>query len=143
MANYIHSTASQDMIYRIYAEGRQNQATPIKDILIKGHANVTDPHTLVTPTGVVTEVSDEDLELLKKSAAFQRHVMHGFMKVLKDKSEFDGSDLNARDKSAQLKDAEYAHDEDPRVPGSGSCQASCGDGDRIRGAAGNRFLGEF
>ena len=144
MANYIHSTASQDMTYRIYAEGRsQNQATPIKDIVIKGRANVVDPKTLVTPNGAVTEISDADLELLKKNKHFQRHVTHGFMKVITNQSEFNKEGLNPRDGSAQLQDDEYATDKDPRVPGSGSCQATCGDSDRIKGTRGNRFVGEF
>lgn len=142
MANYVHSTASQDMIYPIYAEGRHNQAKVVKEILIKGRANVTDPHTLVTPTGAVTAISDEDLALLKKSEAFQRHCLHGFMKVMQDKSELDTSDLQKRDNSSQLQDFEYATGKDSRVPNSDMCQASCGENNRILGAKGNNFVGE-
>lgn len=136
--NYIHSTASQPMIYPIYAGGT-DRPVKVKEILIKGKANVIDPRTLTTPTGVVTEVSDEDLELLKKSAAFQRHVARGFMRVMND-SELNTSDMQKRDNSAQLLDSDYARGLDPRVPNSGACQATCGEGDRIRGERGIAFV---
>jgi len=138
--NYIHSTASQPMVYPIYAGGT-DRPVKVKEILIKGKANVIDPRTLTTPTGVVTEVSDADLELLKKSSAFQRHVARGFMRVMTD-SELNTGDMQKRDNSAQLVDAEYAAGTDPRVPNSGSCQATAGEGDRIRGARGIAFVSD-
>lgn len=138
--NYVHSTASQPMIYPIYSGG-SDRPVKIKEILIKGMANVVDPRTFVTPTGVVTEISDADLELLKKSSAFQRHVARGFMRVMTD-SELNTKDMQARDNSSQLVDAEYAQGTDPRVMGSGTCQASAGEGDRIRGARGVAFVSD-
>lgn len=138
--NYIHSTASQPMTYPIYAGGT-DRPQKIKEIVIAGRANVADPRTLVTPTGAVTEVSDADLELLKKSAAFQRHVARGFMRVMNE-SELNTNGMQKRDNSAQLQDFEYAQGTDPRVPGSGTCQATCGDGDRIRGQRGVAFVAD-
>lgn len=144
MANYVHSTASQNMVYPIYSEGQQNQAQVLKKITIRGKANVADSATLMTPTGAVTEVSDEDLALLKKSPAFQRHVQKGFMKVIST-SELDTRDMEKRDGSAQLQDAEYA---DGTVPmetlrgQTGNCRASCGRGDRIKGKKGIAFIDE-
>ena len=139
--NYVHSTASQTMVYPIYAEGRQNQARILKYIRIKGCANVADPRTLATSTGVVTEINDEDLALLKRSAAFQRHVTKGFMKVY-DNSQLNTEGMQARDGSAQLRDAEYADGTDTRVPGSGNCQAACGLNDQYLGKRGAAFRGE-
>lgn len=138
--NYIHSTASADMTYPIYAGGT---GTPrkIKEIVIKGRANVVNPATFVTPTGAVTEVSDADLELLKKSAAFQRHVARGFMRVMTD-SELNTKDMAKGDNSRQLTDLEYSQGTDPRVPGSGSCQATCGENNRIKGRRGIGFVSE-
>lgn len=144
MANFVHSTASQNMVYPIYADGRQNQAQILKKITIRGKANVADVATLQTPTGAVTEVSDEDLALLKKSAAFQRHVMKGFMKVI-NASELDTSDMAKRDGSAQLQDIEYADGSDPRptlTGQTGNCRAACGRGDRIKGKRGIAFIDE-
>lgn len=136
--NYIHSTASQDMNYPIYAGGT-DRPQKVKEIIIKGRANVVDPRTLVTPTGAVTEISDADLELLKKSSAFQRHVARGFMRVMNE-SELNTKDMQKRDNSAQLQDPEYADGTDPRVPNSGNCQASCGENNRIRGKRGVGFV---
>lgn len=138
--NYIHSTASQPMVYPIYAGGT-DRPVKVKEIRINGKANVVDPRTLVTPTGVVTEVSDEDLELLKKSAAFQRHVARGFLRVMTD-SELNTKDMQKRDGCAQLLDSEYAAGTDPRVPNSGACQAACGENNRIRGQKGIAFVSD-
>ena len=136
--NYIHSTASADMTYPVYSGGT-DRPTKIKDIIIKGRANVIDPRTLHTPTGAVTEVTDEDLELLKKNAAFQRHVARGFMRVMTD-SELNTKDMTARDGSSQLLDYEYAMGTDPRTPGSGKCQATCGENNAIKGKMGVEFV---
>lgn len=142
MANYIHSTASQPMIYPIYAGtgSGQNQAQKIKEIFINGTANVVDPRTLMTPTGAVTEVSDADLELLKKSAAFQRHCARGFMRVMGER-ELNTKDMQPRDNSSQILDDEFAEGRDPRptLQGSGSSVASCKEGDAIRGKKGYMF----
>lgn len=145
MANYVHSTASQNMVYPIYAEGKQNQAQVLKKITIRGRANVADSATLITPRGAVTEVSDEDLALLKRSAAFQRHVAHGFMKVLVGESELNTTDMKKRDGSAQIQDEEYAAGTEERLQGQaglGDCRAACGRGDRIRGHKGVNFVDE-
>ena len=138
--NYIHSTASQDMTYPVYAGGT-DRPHKIKDIVISGKANVVDPRTLATLPGAVTEVSDADLELLKKSSAFQRHVRRGFMRVMNE-SELNTHDMQKTDNSAQLNDYDYARGTDPRVPGSGKCQATCGEGDRIRGERGVAFVSD-
>ena len=138
--NYIHSTASADMTYPIYAGGT-DRPHKLKEIVIKGRANVVNPATLITPTGAVTEVSDADLEMLKKSSAFQRHVARGFMRVMTE-SELNTKDMQKRDGCAQLLDSEYAAGTDPRVPNSGACQATCGDGDRIRGQKGIAFVSD-
>lgn len=139
--NYVQSTASQDMTYPIYTEGKQNQATIIKKIIVYGTANVANPTSLLTPQGMVTELSDEDVALLKKSAAFQRHVEKGFMKLC-DKSQLDVSDMEKKDGSAQIQDKDYATASDPRVPTSGDCFATCGRGDRIKGQKGINFVDE-
>lgn len=139
--NYIHSTASQTMVYPIYAEGKQNQARILKTIKIEGTANVANPTTLRTPTGCVTPISDEDLALLKKNSAFNRHVANHFMKVY-DSQEFNNEGLQKRDGSAQIQDGEYAEGVDPRFPTSGDCQAKCGLNDQLEGKRGLRFKGE-
>lgn len=136
MSVKIHSTASQPMTYCIYRENGTS-AVLVKKIEIKGTANVADQFGVVAP-GCVTEVSDEDYELLKKDDAFNRHVRRGFMKVY-DSGSLNTEGMQKRDNSAQLFDEEYAGGKDARVPDSGACQASCGKGDRKRGAKGIAF----
>lgn len=135
--NYVHSTTSQTMVYPIYAGGT-DKPIKIKEIRIEGRANVKTPMSIQTPTGAVTEVSDEDLELLKKNPAFQRHCERGFMRVMTD-GVLNTKDMQKRDNCAQLNDEEYAMGTDPRTPGSGSCQATCGEGDRVQGRIGVNF----
>lgn len=120
------------MVYPIYASnGQKSQAaTMLKTIRIKGGANVRNKYTLATPTGVVTEVSDEDLALLQKDPAFQNHVAKGFMKVM-NTEKVDVSDMEKRDRSAQLTDAEHA--------AYSATTASAGRHDQWHGARGVGF----
>lgn len=102
---FIVSRASQDNEYIVWGTTPNGQKTVQKSILIKGGANVMDKHTMTTPNGVVTEISDEDWEVLKEHSAFQRHMKAGFMEPLKEekkarKSAKDKSDK--KDGSAQL-----------------------------------------
>lgn len=135
--NYVHSTCAAPMVYPLYSGGEN--PVKIKEIRIEGGANVVNPLSMKTPTGVVTEVSDEDLELLKKDPAFQRHVARGFMRVMTE-SEPNTKDMQKGDNCRQLNDYEYSQGLEPRVPGSGKCQATCGEGDRIRGQKGVEFV---
>lgn len=132
----IHSTASQPMTYCIYRDNGTS-AVLVKKIEIKGTANVADQFGIVSQ-GAVTEIPEEDYELLKKDDAFNRHVRRGFMKVY-DSSALNTEGMEKRDNSAQLFDEEFAAGKDPRVPDSGACQASYGRGDKRRGAKGIAF----
>jgi hypothetical protein len=69
-------------------------------VTIQGGHGVSDKH-MFTPKGVVTKVSDRDLELLLENKSFQRHMDRGFItydkknvsaeKKAKDMAEKDGS----------------------------------------------------
>jgi len=142
MANYIISTASNTMCYPIYSDGKQNSAVPVKKIFVKGMANVANPVSLQMSDCEWTEVSDQDLADLKKSAAFNRHVAKGFLRVMTTKDSKALEDMVKRDGSAQLRDEEYASGTDSRVLESGNCQASCGRNDRIKGKKGVNFISE-
>ena len=71
---FIVSRASQDNEYIVWTTTPNGQKQVQKSILIKGGANVMDKATMTTPNGVVTEVPDEDWEILKEHSAFQRHM---------------------------------------------------------------------
>lgn len=142
MANYIISTASNTMCYPIYTDGKQNSAVPVKKIFILGKANVANPNTLQLANCSWTEISDQDLADLKKSAAFNRHVAKGFLRVVQAKDETVLKDMKSKDGSAQLMDEDYANGTDPRVQESGNCQATCGRNDRVKGKKGVNFISE-
>ena len=100
---YVLSKLTCDQNYAIYAPAVAGSfPRVIKEVLIKGGANVANKN-LVTPDGVLTEVSDEDYEALQTVYVFQQHVKGGLIKVIssskekeqekakKDMSEGDGS----------------------------------------------------
>ena len=109
MANYIHSTLSNDIDFPVYAEtGPMSMNAVVRKIIsIKGGANVRNRYSMATPTGMVTEVSDEDLAFLQKDAAFQRHVAKGFMKVMSTEK-LNVGDMSPKDGCAQITDEDHA-----------------------------------
>jgi hypothetical protein len=95
MPFYVYSTLTSTNNYAIYKpQPKDSKATPTiqKKISILGGSNVMPmPREgmlypiggLVTPRGTVTEVSDEDMELLEKDYHFNEHRKNGFIVVEK------------------------------------------------------------
>lgn len=79
---YVYSTLATSMRYTIWSEPEHKHALPIREqiILVKGGAGIANKH-FVTPRGVRTEVTDEQLELLKKDKIFQMHMKNGFVTI--------------------------------------------------------------
>lgn len=117
----------------MYDEGgpRSMTATSKKGVTIKGGANVKDRFSLATPTGMVTEVTDEELAFLQANPHFQRHVKAGFMKVMKQEK-LSTKDMAEKDASAQITDAEHAS--------RSETTASAGLHDRFKGLRGAGFV---
>lgn len=99
---------ASDNAYTTWHPGRKAaNDMPRKDrqVLIKGGSGVINKQ-LVTPHGVVTAITSEELELVRKSCpAFTRHEKAGFLKVLeKDPSPKDVESMAkdmSEDKSKQ------------------------------------------
>ncbi len=89
---YVYSTISADVDY-----------TCENDVVIRiaGKANVAN-RNIITPRGMVTKVTDEQLAELKKNHVFQLHLENGFLTIEKSKADRDkvASDMTGRDKSA-------------------------------------------
>ena len=104
MSNYVYSTLANDQVYPYWIEQDNSRQLPRREVevFIKGQAGVMGKN-LVTPKGVVTEVTDEELAVLEKSPQFKRHCELGYLNVSKKKTNADkaASDLN-RDASSQL-----------------------------------------
>jgi hypothetical protein len=64
-----------------YVYSTLNLSLRFGDIVINGGAGVANKRTLITPLGVVTQVTDEQLEQLKREPAFQGHMKDGFITI--------------------------------------------------------------
>lgn len=81
-----------------------------KEIHINGGANVADRKTFVTPQGVITELSDEDFDLLTNCEWYKRQEKGGFIRPVEAASDADDpkkKGMKRRDKSAQKTDKDY------------------------------------
>lgn len=106
---YVYSTLTCDNEYAAYVKtGDREQQRVTHSVLIKGGHGVINKNFL-TPQGVATEVSDEDLEFLKGVPAFQEHEQRGFITYDKKKVETEKVAVNmkGRDKSAQIVPSDY------------------------------------
>lgn len=109
--NYITSTCSSDMVFPRYRKDGPKSMSAIStgEIRIKGGANVTDKYSLMVPNGMITEVSDEDLEYLQNDAAFKRMVDKGFLKVTSiNKLDQNLNGMTEKDTGAQILDSDHA-----------------------------------
>jgi len=78
--NYVFSTLTCDTEYATYVKGGGDVPRVAKSVTLKGGTGIASKH-FVTPEGVMTEVSDEDLEFLKKHPLFQFHEKKKFVVV--------------------------------------------------------------
>jgi hypothetical protein len=116
MANYIYSTMTDSVNYTFYEQNENRDVnTIIKQILIKGGANLPDKH-FITPLGVVTSVSDDDLEWLESNPVFQQHKKAGFITIHKKKVDIEKvvCNMTHRDEASPLTPEDY-----PQVDANG------------------------
>lgn len=106
----VYSTATSDINYVDYHPGKPTDAAAVvkRSVIIKGGANLaTLTGNLITPRGVATVISDDDLAFLETLEAFQRHKSKGFMYVEKGSKPKDAdavakAHMAPADKSAPL-----------------------------------------
>jgi len=100
----VYSSCTSDNFFPVW-KGHARKDSYDKGVLIKGGANAQAKRTMLTPRGVATLVTTEELELLKADPAFQGFVKRGFMSVdEKAKNTHDADERGAemeKDKSAQ------------------------------------------
>ena len=68
--NFVYSTMTCDNAYTLYERTAGGLSVPVKEVLIKGGTGLANKY-LITPLGVATQVSDEELALLKENPIFQ------------------------------------------------------------------------
>lgn len=100
---YIFSTLTNSLNVCAYEAPQGGTPRRVRSVLVNGGANVADKH-LITPQGVVTEVSDEDLAFLKQNKMFNRMVERGFVKIEAKEAKVEKvvADMTSRDESAPL-----------------------------------------
>lgn len=106
--HYIYSTLASDVSYTTYKDGGADLPVVEGQILIAGGTGVAGKH-LVTPQGVATPVSAENLARLRENEVFKLHEANGFIKVSdhKEDAEIVAADMTTRDESAPLVDADF------------------------------------
>lgn len=122
--NYVYSTATCAIAYVKYQppidSENANRASSgynkvLKRVVINGGHGVNTKH-LFTPSGVVTQVSDEDMEFLLQDENFKRHVKAGYMSYDKKKVDPAKKAANMADKDGSSpltpKDFEKSENED-------------------------------
>lgn len=112
---YIYSTLTADQIYTSWKSSANGVPQATSKILVKGGANLMTKH-MVTPRGVVTEVTPEELAELRQNEVFKLHQANGFIQVSEAKTDVEKavSDMVGRDQSAPL----VEQDEEVPVPAS-------------------------
>jgi hypothetical protein len=100
----IYSSCTSDNFFPVW-KSHPRKSTYDKGVLIKGGANSQHKRTMLTPRGVATQVTSEELEQLKADPAFMGFVERGFMSIdEKGKNTHDADEKGAdmpKDKSAQ------------------------------------------
>lgn len=105
---YIASKLSFNQTFDVYACGNAPRSR-VKRVVVKGRSNVRDPNTLIMPEGVITEVSDEDAEIIAKHPLYKQYEQNGMMKLTTSKvgARSAKSDLAEKDGAAQLTEDDY------------------------------------
>ncbi len=120
MPAYVYSTATNSITYVEYEKNTSRDisipkkwpdGTPMK-VTINGGHGVANKHFL-TPKGVVTQVSDREMEWLLTNSSFVNHVDKGFMSYDKKKvnPEKKARDMENKDGSAPVTPADYVESE--------------------------------
>lgn len=104
--HYVYSTLASDNIYCPYLKNVTGDVNiPQKGVFIKGGSGIANKY-MYTPKGVVTEVTDQELEILEANQVFQMHKENGYILVEKRKVEpekkIKSGDLKERDVSAPI-----------------------------------------
>jgi len=100
---FVFSTLASDVAYTNHAQGGADLPIDLPPVLIKGGAGVANDR-IVTPRGVATEVTEEQVEYLRANQVFQLHEKNGFVMVSESYADPDtvAADMTGRDNSAPV-----------------------------------------
>lgn len=108
MTVFITSRLASGVDYAFYVKGPNGINKVAKTISIKGGSDVINKTTLLTPQGIVTELSKEELDELKTHPVFMMHLENGYITINEnEKAANNAGDKLEVDKSSQITDADY------------------------------------
>lgn len=101
---FVYSTLSADNMYGPYDPGAADLPVRKGSVLIKGGANVVGAKHLITPRGMVTRITEEQLALCRADVTFAAHEANGFLTVESKQVDADhvAADMVGRDLSSPL-----------------------------------------
>lgn len=116
--HYIFSTLTCDQLYTPYREGGADMPVPMTEraVLVRGGAGVANDR-IVTPRGVMTSVTPEQMATLLEVPAFQDHVKGGFL-IVSDSSgdpEKVAADMTGRDNSSPMVPQDLPEGQQPTI----------------------------
>lgn len=111
---YVYSTLSSDVNYTNHVPGGGDLPIALPSVHIKGGAGVANDR-LITPRGVVTEITEEEAEYLRANTVFQLHEQNGFVEISDVSIDPDkaAANLEGRDQSAPLVPQDLPADNQP------------------------------
>lgn len=116
---YAFSTLACDQRYIHWGTQSNDIPTEIHSTYIKGGAGIANDR-FITPLGVMTEITDYDLELLEQNPVFKMHRDNGYIVIQESSADPDkvSADMSQDDPSRPLTDADYKDDETPVINGN-------------------------
>lgn len=114
--HYVYSTLTDTVNYQVTANGGGDIPVGVQDIVIHGGSNIPDKF-LRTPQGVVTPVTEQELEALRQNHVFRLHEANGFIKVSDKKTDPEkvAADMTTRDQAAPLVESDFDEDQQPKT----------------------------
>ena len=99
----VFSTLASDVAYTNHAQGGGDMPIELPPVVVKGGAGVANDR-LVTPRGVATRVTEEQVEYLRQNEIFKLHEKNGFVMVSESAGDPDtvAADMTGRDNSAPI-----------------------------------------
>lgn len=113
---YVYSTLAASVDYAFHIPGGGDLPIMEHKVTVKGGAGVANSH-LVTPKGVVTEISEQDAARLKEHPVFQIHQKNGFVEISSSSVDPDKAarDMTAKDNSAPVTPGDLPKDAQPTM----------------------------
>lgn len=111
MPHFVFSTATSALEFVQYSTPKDPRVLPevLRTVRVKGGANLADKH-LLTPNGVMTQVTDDEADFLVQNAAFLDAMKRGFIRIERHAANMDSvvNDMVPKDRSAPKTPEDYA-----------------------------------